>query len=71
MDARTSDDQSYRKTVYKQCLDIVMDWAVEIPVYQRQNCTLISTKRVNVDTVTKDITSFYSWMKEIENIEMN
>lgn len=71
MDARTSDDQSYRKTVYKQCLDIIMDWAVEIPVYQRQNCTVFSTERMKVDTITPDTTSFYAWMLEVENIEMN
>ena len=32
MDARSTADQAYRKSVYKQCLDIIMDWAVEIPV---------------------------------------
>ena len=43
MDARSTADQAYRKSVYKQCLDIIMDWAVEIPVYQRQNCVIYST----------------------------
>ena len=37
VDARKSDDQSYRKALYKQALDIVVDWAVEVPAYQRQN----------------------------------
>ncbi|MBR5945967.1 ABC transporter substrate-binding protein, partial [bacterium] len=31
MDARVSADHAYRKGVYKQCLDIIMDWGVEIP----------------------------------------
>lgn len=70
MDARKSDDQSYRKSAYKQCLDIILDWAVEIPVYQRQNCVVFSTDRVNIDTVTPDITTFYGWFKEIENLEL-
>ncbi|MCH5197771.1 MAG: ABC transporter substrate-binding protein [Oscillospiraceae bacterium] len=69
--ARASFDQSYRKTVYKQCLDIVVDWAVEIPVYQRQNAVIFSTERVNMATVTPDITTFYGWMSEIENTELN
>jgi peptide/nickel transport system substrate-binding protein len=70
LDARTSMDQSYRKTVYKSCLDIIVDWAVEIPVYQRQNAIIFSAERVNLDTVTPDITTFYPWLSEIEGIKM-
>lgn len=69
--ARKSDDQSYRKTTYKACLDIIIDWAVEVPFYQRQNCVIYSSERINVDTMTPDITTFYTWMSEIEKIEMN
>ena len=71
LDARASLDQPYRKTVYKACLDIVVDWAVEVPVYQRQNAIIFSTERVNMDTVTPDITTFYNWYAEIQNIELN
>ena len=69
--ARESLDQSYRKTMYKACLDTVVDWAVEVPVYQRQNAIIFSTERVNMSTVTPDITTFYKWFAEIENIELN
>ena len=71
LDARASTDQTFRKAMYKACLDIVIDWAVEIPVYQRQNAIIFSTERVNMDTVTPDITTFYGWMAEIQNIELN
>ena len=71
MDARQSADQTFRKAMYKACLDIVIDWACEIPVYQRQNCVIFSTERVNMATMTPDITTFYSWMGDIQNIEMN
>ena len=71
VDARKSDNQAYRKAVYKQCLDIIIDWAVEIPAYQRQNCIIFSTERINISTITPDITTFYGWMREIENTEMN
>ena len=69
--ARESLDQSYRKTMYKACLDIVVDWAVEVPVYQRQNAIIFSTERVNMSTMTPDITTFYKWYAEIQNIELN
>jgi peptide/nickel transport system substrate-binding protein len=71
MDARKSDDQQYRKEVYKQCLDIIMDWAVEIPSYQRLNVVIFSTERVNIDTITPDMTTFWGWMNDIELLEMN
>lgn len=68
--ARTSDDQTYRKAIYKQCLDIILDWSVEIPIYQRQNCIIFSPERVNIDTITPDISTYYDWWREIENFEM-
>ena len=67
LDARASTDQAYRKGIYKSALDIVIDWAVEIPVYQRQNAIIFSSERVDLNTVTPDITTFYGWMSEIEN----
>ena len=71
MDARSSTDQDYRKQIYKACLDIVVDWACEIPFYQRQNAIIFSTERVNIDSVTPDISTFYGWMNEIEKIALN
>ncbi len=70
LEARESTDQEYRKAMYKACLDTIIDWACEIPVYQRQNAIIFSTERVNMDTVTPDITTFYGWMQEIQNIEL-
>ena len=68
--ARQSADQTYRKTLYKACLDIIADWAVEIPMYQRQNVVIFSTQRVNMDTVTPDITPFWGWANDIELLQM-
>ena len=68
--ARTTTNQTERKNSYKQCLDIIMDWAVEVPVYQRKNAVVFSTKQINVETVTKDITPFYTWLQEIHNVEL-
>lgn len=70
LDARASFDTNYRKSVYKACLDIIVDWAVEVPVYQRQNAIVFNPQTVNMDTVTPDITTFYNWNAELEKIEM-
>ena len=71
LDARKSSDQDYRKSLYKEAMEIVMDWAVEIPIYQRSEVFTISTSRVKVDTLTPDMTPYWSWMNEVETIEMN
>ncbi|MBE5901810.1 MAG: ABC transporter substrate-binding protein [Lachnospiraceae bacterium] len=71
MSARKSEDQGYRKMIYKECMDIVRDWGVELPVYQRQNCTLFSTERINTSTLTPNTTANYSWLNEIHKLEMN
>lgn len=70
-DARSTTDQNFRKLMYKECLDIIIDWAVEIPVYQRQNAIIFSSERVNMKTVTPDISTFYGWLNEIHQIELN
>lgn len=70
VDARKSDDQSYRKAIYRQALDVVADWAVEVPAYQRQNSTVFSAARVDINTITPDITTFWGWLKEVEKVAM-
>ena len=70
LEGRASDDQAYRKTVYKAALDKIIDWAVEIPVYQRQNCIIFSAERINMDTVLGDITTFYGWLNGVDTMEM-
>jgi hypothetical protein len=50
--------------------DFEYNWAVEVPIYQRQNCIIFSAERVELDTVTPDITTFWGWMNDIENVEM-
>ena len=70
MDARTNLDQTYRKAVYKECLDYIVDYAVEIPVYQRQDVYIFSSERIKTDTICPDQTTFYSFYNEIETMEM-
>lgn len=70
IEGRTNTNQTYRKAIYKQALDYVVDFAVEVPIYQRQNGVLYSAERVNMDTIAKDQTSYYQYFAEIEKVEM-
>ena len=71
LDARQSADQAYRKEVYRAALDEIVDWAVEIPAYQRQNINIASTERVDISTVTGDVTTYWGWLAEVEKLAMN
>ena len=68
--ARASADRTYRKGVYKKCLDIIGDWAVELPLYQRQNAVVFSAERIKASTITPDITNYYGWEKGITQMEL-
>lgn len=69
LEARNTTDQAKRKKLYQQCLECIADYAVVIPVYQRQDCTLYSSERLNMSSVAKDQTSNYDWMDEIYLIQ--
>jgi len=68
--ASTSDVQVTRKQLYQQAFDIIMDWAVVIPTYNRNNFVLFSTQRIDTSTITPDITPFWDWQNDIENMRM-
>lgn len=70
LDAKSHTDQQYRKAKYKAALDTIVDWAVEIPTYQRKEATIFSAERVNTSTIAKDTTPFYRWIAEVEKIEL-
>ena len=71
LETRKSPDNAYRKTLFKECFDIILDWAVEVPSYQRQNCIIFSTERVNTNTIPKDMTPYWGWAAEIETLALN
>lgn len=71
VEARGSADNAFRKATYKDCFEIILDWACELPLYQRKDCTVASSARVNVDTLPQDMTPYWGWYAEIQNLEMN
>jgi len=68
---RQSLDHEYRKGLYTAAMNIILDWGVEVPVYQRSECYIFSTQRINIDSLTPDMTPYWSWMTEVEKIELN
>lgn len=66
--ADASDSDTIREN-YANVYALLYDsLAVEIPMYQRSGCILISTLRVDADSVPKKMTCYYSWVDEAEKI---
>lgn len=58
------------KKRYKRCYNNILEMAVEVPVIEQHSALMCSSSRIDIDTMTEDITGYYSWINEIENIEM-
>lgn len=70
MDARSTNNIEERKELYSKALDIIMDEAVEMPVYQRKNMFVFNPETFDVDSITKDMSPFYTYRQEFETLRM-
>ena len=70
MAGRQSTDPMVRKAIYKSAMEIILDYGVEIPMYQRSDAYVFSSARVNVDTLPTDMTPYWGWASEIQNLEL-
>ena len=68
VDGRGSSDTEYRKSVYKSAMEIIMDWGCELPLYQRKDCSVTSSIRIDNETMPKDMTPYWGWYAEIETL---
>ncbi|OOB79723.1 MAG: hypothetical protein BEN18_03320 [Epulopiscium sp. Nuni2H_MBin001] len=68
--ARSTNDTDVRAEYYAQALEIVMDEAVEMPVYQRKNMYVINPDYLDINSLPDDMTPFYTFYKELNNLEM-
>lgn len=56
---------------YKELYDCLFsEWAVDIPCYRRQSCTVFSSLRVDMTSLPEAMTEYYGWDNEIEKITM-
>ena len=70
VDGRGSADTEYRKSVYKDAMNIIMDWGCELPLYQRKDCTVASAERIDIATIPQDMTPYWGWYAEVETLAL-
>lgn len=59
-----------KKPEYYECLELILDQAVIVPVYQYRNCICFSAKTVDIESIAEDLTSFEPWREEICSLRM-
>ena len=66
LQARNTMDQTVRKQLYRQCLDIIADWAVEVPFYQSKTYVPHYSWLYGLEGVTP----YYGWTRLAEKLEI-
>lgn len=66
--ARETDVRATRKTLYKQAMELVLDLAVEMPVYQRDNLYAYNSKAVK--GFNKNVNPYSSPLEKIWELEL-
>lgn len=59
-----------KKKTYRKAFKTILEQAVEVPICQKQKIVMFSASRIKMDTMTKDTTTYYDWINEIQNVEM-
>ncbi len=72
-EARSYLDPTDRKPLYKEALDLVMQLAVELPTYQRQDMYVYNGNIIDVSTFTaaKDLSSYVGLVRELAAVSLN
>lgn len=71
IDANATADPNARKELYQNCLERIIDWAVEVPLYQSQGAVVFNNELIDATTFPADLTASYSWLREVEHISLN
>ena len=70
-DARETDDRAIRTALYEEAMGHVLDLAVELPVYQRQQLYAYNSKVIDAKSLPQDINPYSSPLDRIWEIKFN
>lgn len=71
-EARKTNDQKERTEYYAEALDIVMQLAVELPTYQRDDLFAYNAKKIDTSTFTpdKDLSPYMGLTSDLYNVSL-
>ncbi|MGI6732889.1 MAG: ABC transporter substrate-binding protein [Anaerovoracaceae bacterium] len=68
--ADSTANMELRKELYRDAMELIMDEAVELPLYQRQNLLVYNPDVIDSASMPEKITEFYSFLEEIHKISL-
>jgi ABC-type transport system substrate-binding protein len=70
-EARETNDQAVRAELYKEAMGLILDLAIELPVYQRSVLYAYNSKVINADSmpISSEMNPFSSPLDRIWEIE--
>ena len=68
-EARSTNDQDERAAMYKDCMSLILDLAIELPVYQREVLYAYNSKVISADSIDSDVNPYSSPLDRIWEIE--
>lgn len=72
-EARETNNQDARKAIYSDALDLVMELAIELPCYQRDDLFAYNTAKLDPSSLLPDseVSSFVGYTNEMWNLRLN
>ncbi len=68
-EARSTNDQATRASLYKDCMGLILDLAIELPVYQREVLYAYNSKVISADSIDSDVNPYSSPLDRIWEVE--
>ena len=69
-EGRSTTDTTKRAQAYKKALNLVMELAVELPTYQRQDMFVYNTSFIDTSTFNTDTSSFKGLTSDIHLLSL-
>ena len=69
--ARETNDQNERAKYYEQALNLVMELAVELPTYQRDDLFAYNANKIDVTTLNQDTSPYSGLLADIHKVKLN
>ena len=67
---RETTDQNARAKIYSMALDIVMQLAVELPTYQRDDLFAYNINKIDQDSLNKDLSPYSGLLMDIHTVRL-
>ncbi len=68
---RETTDQNARARIYSQALDIVMQLAVELPTYQRDDLFAYNINKIDQSSLNSDLSPYTGLLSDIHTVRLN